>query len=96
VAFLADLGDFEFPLTHGEPVAHLQAQQVEMLSRDVLGECTRAYLRALGTVDTPGRALGISTSGSFAYVADDLGLQVIDVSDASPCFRGAWPPRATP
>jgi len=51
-----------------------------------------AFLRALGSVDTPGRALGISTSGSFAFVADDLGLQVIDISDPRlPRSWEAWP-----
>jgi len=36
-------------------------------------------------VDTPGRALGIATSGGYAYVADgaDGGLRVIDVSTPS-------------
>ena len=39
-------------------------------------------MRVVGSVKTPGRALGVAVSGNCGYVADDMaGLQVIDVAD---------------
>ena len=46
----------------------------------------------VGTYDTPGFAIGVAISGSYAYVADgDWGLQIIDVSNpASPTLVGTY------
>jgi hypothetical protein len=45
----------------------------------------------VGSVDTPGRALGVAVSEDYAYVADyPWGLQVVDVSNpASPAIVGS-------
>jgi hypothetical protein len=40
--------------------------------------------REVGAYDTPGSALGVAVSGTYAYVADGSeGLRVIDVSNPS-------------
>ncbi len=47
------------------------------------GQCVPTIL---GSVDTPGSALGVAVSGAVAYVADAAsGLQVIDVSSCELC-----------
>ena len=39
------------------------------------------YLHWVGSVDTPGEAIDVAVSGSYAYVADYAsGLQVIDIT----------------
>jgi hypothetical protein len=35
----------------------------------------------IGSVDTPGTAHGVTVAGYMAYVADNYGLQIIDISD---------------
>lgn len=38
----------------------------------------------VGSVDTPGRAIGVVVSGNYAYVADDTnGLVIVDISDVT-------------
>ena len=48
-------------------------------------------LAAIGSVETPGNALWVRVSGSYAYVADDTaGLQIIDVSNPRNPQWVAW------
>jgi peptidoglycan/xylan/chitin deacetylase (PgdA/CDA1 family) len=51
----------------------------------VLDVSTPSAMRALGYVDTPGRAFGVSAVDGYAYVADGTeGLQVVDLSPLTP------------
>ena len=58
-----------------------------VLAGSASGQCEPGIL---GSVDTPGEARGVAVSGTVAYVADVLSLQVIDVSDpGSPVILGS-------
>jgi hypothetical protein len=44
-----------------------------------------------GSYDTSGSAYEVALSGSYAYVADDSTLQIIDITDpANPIFKGSY------
>ena len=61
-------------------IAALVVIGVSVLAVPALADCPEF----LGSVDTPGSAMGVAVAGSYAYVADaDSGLRVIDVSTPS-------------
>ena len=71
-------------ITFNEPIdpATLTAADVSILAPSLPA--------LVGSYDTSGYALGVTVSGTLAYVADgDSGLQIIDVSNpAAPALRG--------
>ncbi len=69
-------------------VAALPVVAALVLAGSANGQCVPSII---GSVDTPGFAVGVAVSGALAYVADvDSGLQVIDVSDpGSPVILGS-------
>ncbi len=76
------------PVSLRSRAAALPVVAALVLAGSANGQCVPSIL---GSVDTPGRALGVAVSGGVAYVADGFsGLQVIDVSDpGSPVILGS-------